>query len=167
MQIELTEGLAESDRVALAGWSPDPFETLHLGIEWRGKAWNFIARDGDRPISKVGVLRHEVQVGDNWVMVGGIGGVITVPDAQGRGLATQLLGEAERFMREKLMVDFGFLFCLDSRKPFYEKRGWRAVEPVTFDQARGRITSPVNALVLPLREKRWPAGDINLRSLPW
>lgn len=168
MKIDFSETLAESDRSALVGWSSDPFETTSFALEWRAKGWHFIARDdAERPLSKVSVLMHQLQAGDEWITVGGVGGVITIPEAQRRGLARMLLREAESFMREKLEVDFGFLFCIDARRNFYERQGWRAVTPVWFDQARGRILSPVNTLILPLTNRTWPAGEVNLRSLPW
>jgi hypothetical protein len=65
-------------------------------------------------------------------------------------------------------VEFGLLFCLDRLKPFYARQGWQLLhETVEFDQPSGKIVSPLNVMVLPCTGQTWPAGAVDLCSLPW
>lgn len=123
--------------------------------------------DGE-PVSHVGVLRHDVLVGGVPVPVAGLGGVITEPGFQGRGFAQILLREALAFMTDEMDADFGFLFCLPRLVPFYERLGWQTISgPVLVQQPGGDVESPVESMVLPLRDRPWPPGRVETQSLPW
>jgi predicted acetyltransferase len=122
----------------------------------------------DQLVSHVGIVKHIVTVGEQQVTVGGIGGVVTVPAAQGKGCASAALQQATKFMGEELKVEFGLLFCLARMTPFYQRFGWQEVqEPVFIDQASGKIPSPLEVMVLPCRSETWPTGPVKLESLPW
>jgi hypothetical protein len=109
-----------------------------------------------------------VNVAGQAVRVGGVGGVATNGDLHGRGYAQKAMRYAEKYMCEELNVEFGLLFCLDRLKPFYERQNWQLVqEPVEFDQPSGKMISPLNVMVLPCKGQTWPAGAVDLCSLPW
>jgi GNAT superfamily N-acetyltransferase len=168
--VEITTLLNDADKSALWGWGDDIFRTRALALEWRPKEWHLIAREEGRALSKVSVLRHTVAVAAERIEVGGIGGVVTVPQAQHRGLARALMLQAQSFMRENLGVDFGFLFCLQFMLGFYAELGWIRIEEQTvINQSDGRHLLPpeLNAMILPLASRSWPAGNIELESLPW
>jgi predicted acetyltransferase len=124
---------------------------------------------GGQLMTHVGVLeRHTVMVGELPVNVSGIAGVVTVGEAHGRGYASTAMLHAHDMMREMPGVEFGLLFCFDRRLAFYERLGWAKVDaPVHVDQPSGRTLMPVNTMVLPLGEREWPAGTVELGSLPW
>lgn len=100
-----------------------------------------------RLVSHVGLLQHEVHVGGQIVRLAGLGGVITVPEAQGHGYASQLIQYATRLAFEEWSASAGLLFCLPRMVPYYERIGWRAIEqPV-------RSINPLAAFKR--RSRRW------------
>jgi len=100
--------------------------------------------------------------------VAGVGGVVTVPEAQGRGHAQRGMRHAAEFFCREWGVEFGLLFCRDALIPFYERLGWQLVAaPVEIEQPDGPVTSAMNVMVLPCGGRVWPAGDVRLQSFPW
>jgi hypothetical protein len=60
------------------------------------------------------------------------------------------------------------LLCRDAVAPFYERLGWQLVgDPVTLIQRGASARCPSNVMVKPLADEPWPAGPVDLRSLPW
>jgi len=164
MDIRTFHTLPDAEVQALFGWGEDPFSVTPLGLQWRSKDRHFVLYEDGAPLASASVLRHEVR--DR--VVGGLGGVVTRPEAQGRGLARQVVGRATEFMRDDLGASFGLLFCLPRLVPFYESQGWTVVEQgILIDQPGGKIPSPVPVMILPFGEERWPAERVDLGSLPW
>jgi hypothetical protein len=166
--VRLADKLRDEERRQLFEWA-DPFGMRDLSIQWRTKDHHFIAEVSGRPVSYVGVVRQTVSVGSTPVLVGGIGGVVTPAQEQGRGYATLTLEHAVTFLRDTLKVEFGFLFCSDRLIPFYRRQGWELVAaPVTAEQTHASpLVMPVQAMVLPFGGRTWPTGPVNLESLPW
>ena len=125
MEIRTLQTLPEAERQALFGWGEDLFSVNALGLQWRSKDWHFVLYEDGSPLASASVLRHEVRN----IVVGGLGGVISLPEARGRGLARQVVGRATAFMRDDLGASFGLLFCLPRLVPFYESQDGRLVEP--------------------------------------
>src|SRR5687768_8320735 len=168
MEIRTFQALPEAERQALSGWRGDLFGVNALGLRWRSKDRHFVLYETGAPLANASVLRHEMQLGDRPVVIGGLGGVITLPEARGRGLARRVVGRATEFFREDLGASFGLLFCLPRLVPFYESQGWTLVEAgVLIDQPGGKVPSPVPVMVLPFEDEPWPAESVDLGSLPW
>jgi GNAT superfamily N-acetyltransferase len=168
MEVRLVNVLSDADKKQLFKWGPDIFGVEALKLQWRPKDWHFMVYADNQLASHVGIVKHIVTVGVQQVPVGGIGGVVTVPEAQGRGYASAALQAATKFMCEELLVEFGMLFCLARMIPFYQRFGWQeAQEPVLIDQPSGKIPSPLVVMVLPCRSQKWPVGTVPLESLPW
>jgi GNAT superfamily N-acetyltransferase len=161
--------LTESDRQRLFGWGADIFGVEHLQLSWRpNRDWRFILLVDTQPVSHVAVLKHSILVADQPLRVGGIGGVVTIPHAQGQGYAQALLDRVEQFLCGELHVDFGFLFCRDRLVPFYAQRGWQPIANlVCIDQPAGSIDAPLPVMVYPCQGEAFPAGTVVLNSLPW
>jgi ribosomal protein S18 acetylase RimI-like enzyme len=72
---------------------------------------------------------------------GGVGGVATRLDFRGLGIASEVMREAVREMRDKHGVDFGLVFCEPRHAPLYKRLGWRFFEGEVFvEQPRqGRV----------------------------
>ena len=150
----------EVDRLAFSG-SED-------GIDWSSPEWWAVGRLAGRIVSITGILKRRVQVGERTLVVGGISGVATHPDHQRRGFASALLRQAAEFMHADLKVAFGFLVCGEHTVPFYGKLGWEVVEAEMVFEFRGaKRLFQGTMMVLPLGEKLWPAGKIDLCGLPW
>ena len=169
MRIEITRELTQEQKDRLWNWSDDIFGANHLQITWRPKEWHILVHDDeDLLMAKASALKHDVLAGGETITVGGIGGVLSLPEARGKGLAQAAMKRAESFMREDLHASFGFLFCFDRLLPFYNRLGWRRLESeVLIEQEDGERPAPLNAMILPLRGQKWPDGRVQLRSLPW
>ncbi|HYE15101.1 MAG TPA: GNAT family N-acetyltransferase [Pyrinomonadaceae bacterium] len=167
--IRLETELTDEERRTLFEWGEDIFGVRDKQFRWRPKDWHFLVEADGRVTTHVGVIKHTVRAGGREVTVGGIGGVVTVPEAQGNGLAQRAMRHAAEFMCDELQVEFGMLFCEDRLVPFYARLGWRKVEDeVEFEQEAGPVVSPFNVMVLPCGEGReWPAGRVEIGGLPW
>jgi aminoglycoside 2'-N-acetyltransferase I len=117
---------------------------------------------------RLAVLDRKVSVDGVILRVGGIGGVATKPEFRRRGVASAMLARAAEFMKNDLEVEFGFLLCRHEVSPVYSKTGWTIVAgPTTFTRAGVAATYPNDTMILPLAEKRWPSGPIDMLGLPW
>jgi GNAT superfamily N-acetyltransferase len=161
--------LTESDRQRLFGWGGDIFGAEPLQLSWRpNRDWRFILLVDNQPVSHVAVLLHSIMVADQPLRVGGIGGVVTIPQAQGQGYAQALLDRVEQFLCCELQVEFGLLFCRDPLGPFHEQRGWQPISNlVRIAQPAGPIDAPLQVMVYPCQCTAFPAGTVVLNSLPW
>jgi GNAT superfamily N-acetyltransferase len=167
-EIKQTESLSDTESQILFGWGENIFGILAHQLEWRPKDLHFVLYSDGQPVSHAGVLRHVVNVNGNPVTVGGVGGVVTVPKAQGNGFARRLMQHAAKFLGLEWKVDAGLLFCLPNMVAYYENLGWLVLKSeVLIEQQNGRIVSPLQVMVLPLRESSWSSGTVELQSLPW
>ena len=166
-EIRQAESLTDVEKQQLFNWGDDIFGASSLNLRWRSKEWHFLLYVDGKTVSHVGLLKHVVSVGGEAVTVGGVGGVVTVPEEQHRGHARELMQRAVRLL-EDWRVDAGLLFCLQRTVPFYESQGWQVVErPVLIRQPSGEIASPLEVMILPLGERPWLGGQVRLNSLPW
>ncbi|NER80602.1 MAG: GNAT family N-acetyltransferase [Leptolyngbya sp. SIO1D8] len=102
------------------------------------------------------------------VTVGGVGGVVTIPEARRKGFARQLMQYVAKFLEHEWNVAAGLLFCFPGMVAYYEALGWQEAEgPVLIEQPNGKTTLPLQVMVLPLRKEKWLGGRIELCSLPW
>jgi GNAT superfamily N-acetyltransferase len=170
VRIRVSRELSRDERQALAGGEADPFGLGSMQLVARDKDWHLFAEIDGRPVAHVGLLAHQVLAGDLPVAVAGVGGVLTAPDFRNQGLARRLLREASPLMTRTLGAEFGFLFCFPRLVPFYERLGWRQLEPpVLIEQPGGGEVeaSPFGAMTLRLGARDWPPGAVRTRSLLW
>jgi hypothetical protein len=168
VEIRFAEALTDAERQALFGWGEDIFGVEDRLYTWRPKVYHFVTEEDGRPLSHVGVIKTTVKAGGRDVTVGGIGGVVTRPEAQGRRYVQAAMQRAVAFMCEELKVDAGMLFCLQRLMPFYARQGWQLLEDeIEFDQPSGPIVSPFRVMVLPCGAYVWPPGRVEVGGLPW
>lgn len=168
VEIRVSEKLTEEEWRTLFEWGENIFGSEDLQYRWRPKDLHFLLEEGGRVLSHVGLLRHEVSAGGRAVEVAGVGGVATVPEAHGRGLAQRGMRHAAEFFCHEWGTEFGLLFCRDALVHFYERLGWQVVtDPVEIEQPDGPVVCSMNVMVLPCGGRRWPEGPVALRSLPW
>ena len=139
---------AHADLRVLIDAPEDGFEpglACHVGIFFRDAIW-----DGRK------------------VHIGGIGGVSTRADCQGRGYATLALNAAIRTMRDHEAVRFAMLFCEPHNEAFYEARGWHAFRGEVYaEQPEGRIRFEAMAPYVFDFTRKPRDGIIDLCGLPW
>jgi hypothetical protein len=167
-EIRFADRLSDDERKTLFEWAENVFGDDDAKYRWRPKDYHFITEEDGRVVSHVGVLKDTVRAGGQDVMVGGVGGVVTIPEAQGRHLVHAGMRRASEFMCAELGVEFGMLFCLQRLVPFYARQGWQLVEEtVEFEQPAGKVVSPFRVMILPCGASVWPAGNVEVGGFPW
>jgi aminoglycoside 2'-N-acetyltransferase I len=168
IEVKRTDELAESERAHIHAWLIQQFGAESGDYEWSDVDWHVMLRVDGQLVSHVEIVERTGTVAGQPVKLGGIGGVVTLPEWRGRGLATATLERAAAFMRDELQVAFGLLICDERMIPFYNRLGWQVVEgPLTFDQPGGKVMSAEVTMVLPCAGADWPEGTIDLCGLPW
>lgn len=168
MEIKQLSTLTELEQQKLFGWGEDIFNVDPLTLHWRHKDLRFVLYDNEEPVSHAGILKHVITVNDEPVLVAGLGGVVTVPEARHEGFARRLVLAAMRFAESEWKVEAGLLFCRPQMLAYYESLGWQVVEPpVMIEQPGGKIVSPLHVMVIPFGDMAWPSGTVELQSLPW
>jgi aminoglycoside 2'-N-acetyltransferase I len=148
-----------------------PPETMATVI-WRDVTWahadkRVFARLDGEAVCHAGVYLRPAKDGPRDVFIGGIGGVMTVPDARGKGCAGAAMKTAAKVMEDE-GCDFGLLFCEPHNVGFYEPLGWRIFDGDVFcEQPAGRIRfDMMHTMILPVLSA--PASRmIDLCGLPW
>ncbi|MBE3067751.1 MAG: GNAT family N-acetyltransferase [Chloroflexi bacterium] len=136
--------------------------------EWADSDWMVLGRVDGEIVTQLGLLKRKIRVGTVLLPVGGVGGVATHPAWQRRGLSTALLRAAAPFIQTELKVFFGLLNCANESQPFYARLGWKTVSTelwFTENKKRRSLQTPV--MILPLSNRDWPEGEIDLCGLPW
>jgi nodulation protein A len=162
---ELNQRIDTLDHLAFANLDGD---AQLSGIEWSSHDWMELGWLEHELVSQLCLLKREISVGAERVGVAGIGGVATHPRWQRQGLASQLMGAAEKYMQDEIRVPFGLLVCADETRPFYKKNGWKFVaNELVFIQNNEPRMLKTCVMILPLSDQPWPSGKINLCGLPW
>ena len=167
-EIRRAQTLTDEEKRILYEWGENIFGVEAHKLRWRPKDLHFLLYSDDKPLSHVGILKHVISVNGEHATVAGVGGVVTVPEAQGKGHARRLMQHAAKFFGQEWNVDAGLLFCRPELLAYYETLGWKEVDgPVTIQQPEGDIFSPLCVMILPLEELSWKSVNIDLRSFPW
>jgi len=164
IEVRAAGDLTEEERRQLS-W---PWDAPERDFEWSEPDWCVLVWADGQVVSQLAIAERTCLVAGQPVKLGGVGGVIALPDWRGRGFTSRAMRRAAAFMCQELGVEFGLLVCEEDVVAFYERLGWQVVEgPLTFDQPGGKATWPAVAMVLPCGEKAWPTGTIDLCGRPW
>lgn len=138
---------------------------------WAPADYTLLMMDDDQWASIMEIFSREIKVGGRLCSVCGISGVMTHPDYRGRGLSTRLMQEALSLIKEKFDVDFVVLDCRQPLVDFYARQGFTRVPGrILYQQPDGQKmfdSDRVNIMILPLKDKAWENGDLDLCGLPW
>jgi len=114
-----------------------------------------IAEVDGRIVGHLRVWDRKLAVRRTVLTAGGIGSLLTHPEYRGRGIASGLLDDTERYF-EETGYDIGLLFSIIGT-PYYVARGWSPIPISTFELnlsgSKGEETSSARALV--------PEKDLN------
>lgn len=137
-------------------------------MDWIAPEMHFLGKHAGRVVSNVGLIMRKILVNAEPVVIGGIGGVATLPEMQRRGYAGLLMDEAARYMKEHSEYQYGMLFCDDSRVPYYKRLGYLRIDNRVFIRRNGK-TEPFadTCMVLELRGNPFPKGEVDCQGLPW
>lgn len=132
-----------------------------------------LARAEGELIGYAASARRFVGVGDEEVVVAGVGGVLTGAASRGQGLGQELIRALQEAMRGLAPADFGLLGCREEVVPFYQSCGFSVIESAIKDvsprDAMTVIVSRGPTLICPGTRsfEEWPGGLVDLRGLPW
>jgi len=171
LDIRVVEQLSPEETQHLFGWGENIFDTAHLNLTYRPKDSRdrrFVLYEEQVPVSHAGVLQHHAHANGRPALIGGVGGVVTVPGARRRGYAGRLLRHAAAFLRDEWRVDFALLFCIDQRVGFYQRLEWAEVAcEVLIDQPHGRVPCPFHVMTLAFKPEFSRIDALNLGSPSW
>ncbi len=157
------QAASEIDRIAFAGDSGEDGITT-----WATSEWMTLGFAGDQLVSVVGILVREASLDGQPIILGGIGGVATLPEWRRKGFAGTLLDRAAEFLLDPLKVDFGFLVCANEKTRWYSSHGWQQINgQVYIDQPGGKMIMEGPNMILPVLKTRWLEGCLDLCGLPW
>lgn len=168
IRIKETNQITDEQYQRLFGWDKDPFNLTFKYLKWRKKEYSILVYNNEDLMSHVGLLKHSIKLPDETLIIGGVGSVITIPEAQGKGYATAGMKYAAKYIKEIYKADFGILVCNKELVPFYKKLRWKLLpSPIFFDQPDGKIKSPLEVMYFKTGDKEWN-NEINyFKSLPW
>ena len=120
-------------------------------------------------VSHIGVIVREASLDGAGVRIGGIGGVMTHPEARRLRHAAAGIGRAMSFLRDEQQCAFGLLVCDDGLVPYYEGLRWRVFDGELLTLQKGE-TVPFTfnrVMVMDLGETAPMGGTIDLLGPPW
>lgn len=169
------DDLSDADRSALrvlslAVYPPDvaaSWPGRHL--EWARPEWRIRVFEEGRLVSSLGALvRHATHDGRP-VLIGGMGGVATHPEARRRGYAALAARRAHEFFLEHGEIAFSLLVCEPGLIEYYGRLGWREFDGRLMVRQRGeRAEFTFNRVMLRAVNAAAPSsGVIDLLGPPW
>lgn len=168
LEIVAKDKLTDEDKAYLFGWGDDLWDNDRYGLTWRRPDIKFVGYQEGRPVTIASAVLHTISMDGEEIRLGGLAGVITVPDARGKGHGSSIVGAVEGHLRDVIAADFGMLFCHPELIPFYEPRGWHTIRgPITIDQPERQRETPHIVMILPFTQAVWKDRPLILGSLPW
>ena len=168
IEIRIVEEYSAQDRLSLAGGDSDPARTAGYHLQWQPKAHHVLILENGIAVAHTGLVKQTVAAGERLVTVAGIGGVLTRPDCRGRGFGQMAMKQAEEFAQQRLMTDFGMLFCKPEMCAWYERLGWSQIsELVWINQPEEMIRAPLPVMAKCFGKESWPDGTVRLGCFPW
>ncbi|MCP4639859.1 MAG: GNAT family N-acetyltransferase, partial [bacterium] len=158
--VKRTEELTPEETGILDVWSRDLFGEAELEHEWAAPDWRVLIYADGRLASHVAICERAATASVSPVTLGGIGGVMTPHEFQGKGLAKFAMRASQAFMRDKLGVEFGLLLCSERLVRYYARLGWVHVTgPLVYAQSSGNETWNEQQMVMPFTSRSWPEGE--------
>jgi GNAT superfamily N-acetyltransferase len=170
MRIEIvdTQSLSPEENAAAWAWMRAAFNVIIDDYVWAEPDYRLRLWDDERWIGHIDIDLRHARVGDQPVWLGGVGGVVVLPEYRNRGLASLMLEHAHQFLFDTPQVDFGLLMCHPHLQPFYGRVGWRTVASgMHILQPQGSMWMDATVMILPVRQSAWPEGEIDLCGPPW
>lgn len=117
------------------------------------KAW-LLAFEDNQIIGRIMLHKRTIKFGDKDIILGGVGGVCTRRDKRRQGIATKMLGESMKILRE-WECDVGFL-CADIEKNglLYTQVGFVPLnKPYTYYGRSGKLYEENYGMIAPINSQ--------------
>ncbi|MGL4608428.1 MAG: GNAT family N-acetyltransferase [Trueperaceae bacterium] len=141
---------------------------------WGGPAEYRLWLEQDQTIiAHLGFAPRNIRVGEQEVLIAGVGAVTTHPNFQGRGMGQQLFAELQKILLTKTPVDFAFLECREAVIGFYEKAGFTLHRQIVYcfhPDKQVWIDDDGAKMLMPIHKplEAWDKdGRVDLRGTPW
>lgn len=134
-------------------------------VEWAESQWDVTVEENAVLVSYTGVLIWEALHDGMRVIVGGIGGVKTRPEARGLGHAAAGIARARQFFSDRGVL-FALLVCDGGLVDYYSHLGWSLFHGETLTTQHKPFT--FNRVMLAGVTGEAPtSGTIDLQGPPW
>jgi predicted acetyltransferase len=123
-----------------------------------------VLRDGPQVCGHLGLYTREVEIGNETLEIGMLGGVVVVPDRRRRGYSRLLVRHAHEYLKER-RIPFSILMAYEPR--IYEGSGYKLMQNATrFIEPDGTAATFVyrGSMYAELSQKRWPNQLLDLRG---
>jgi GNAT superfamily N-acetyltransferase len=171
---DLTRAREERIQALLLAAFPQHKEIWSRHTFWGGPAeYRLWLEREDKIIAHLGFAKRDIRVGEQEVLIAGVGAVATYPNFQGKGVGKKLFAELRKILLTQLPVDFAFLECREAVIGFYEKAGFTLHRQTVYCFHPGKqewIYDEGAKMIMPVRKplEEWNAnGLIDLHGMPW
>ena len=145
--------LTDNDLEKLSDWNDKAFSHLSVAndFEWTvGGHYNLRLEVDNEFAGYVGVLRREILIDGNAVVIGAIRGLIINDTYRGLRLGRLLMEAAQKVIFNTVKAEHGFLICLREISHFYRKLGWQEIGGSISLENKGELVEwPEAAMILP------------------
>lgn len=123
-----------------------------------------VLRDGPQVFGHLGLYTREVEIGNETLKIGMLGGIVVAPDRRRRGYSHLLVRHAHEHLKE-WRIPFSILFAHEPR--IYESSGYKLMQNALhfiFPDGTPRSLVYRGSMYAELSQRRWPNQLLDLRG---
>jgi len=123
-----------------------------------------VLRDGPQVFGHLGLYTREVQIGNETLAIGMLGGIVVAPDRRLRGYSRALVAHAHEYLKRR-RIPFSILFAYEPR--IYEGSGYKLMENAMhfiYPDGIPRTLVHRGSMYAELSPRRWPNQLLDLRG---
>jgi predicted acetyltransferase len=123
-----------------------------------------VLRDGSQALGHLGLYAREVEIGNEILEIGMLGGIVVRPDCRRMGYSRLLVRHAHERLKER-RIPFSILCAYEPR--IYEGSGYKLMQnSMRFIEPDGRPRTLVyrGSMYAELSQRRWPNQLLDLRG---
>jgi len=123
-----------------------------------------ILRDGSQAFGHLGLYTRDVEIGNETLKIGMLGGIVVAPDRRRNGHSRVLIRHAHEYLKER-HIPFSILFAYEPQ--IYEGSGYQLMQNAThFIEPDGTPKTLIyrGSMYAELSQRRWPNQFLNLRG---
>lgn len=147
---------------------PDDDEEWWDECDEEAPTLHFFGKMNKRIVSIVSLMEREISINGQMIIVGGIGGVATLPEWRKQGIAGDLMKLATSAILNEPRFKFGMLFCDAKLNGYYSRFGYEVIPNRIMLTYKGiRKPSDETTMVLKKTDEEFPVGVVELQDASW